>query len=157
MRDPTFGQKMSERMWKCEGLFAEAKQNHGLSRARYRGRSKVQIQAYLIAIVLLALSVGLLVQGIRGYRRVPLDLNLPRRAPAIAALLLFTVYLAALPRLGFLIASIPFAGGMLWLYGGRNKLFLAAAAVGLPLLLSLLFREVLRIPLPHGSWSVLGG
>jgi hypothetical protein len=38
-------------MWKMEGLFAEAKQNHGLSRARYRGRSKVQIQAYLSATV----------------------------------------------------------------------------------------------------------
>ena len=36
-------------MWKIEGLFAEAKQNHGLSRARYRGRSKVQIQADLSA------------------------------------------------------------------------------------------------------------
>ena len=51
MRDPVFRQKMSERMWKIEGLFAEAKQNHGLSRARYRGRSKVQIQAYLSATV----------------------------------------------------------------------------------------------------------
>jgi IS5 family transposase len=51
MRAPAFGEKLSERMWKMEGLFAEAKQNHGLSRARYRGRSKVQIQAYLIAIV----------------------------------------------------------------------------------------------------------
>ena len=51
MRDPTFRQKMSERMWKCEGLFAEAKQNHGLARARYRGRRKVQIQAYLSAMV----------------------------------------------------------------------------------------------------------
>ena len=50
MRDPTFRQKMSQRMWKCEGLFAEAKQNHGLSRARYRGRAKVQIQAYLSAM-----------------------------------------------------------------------------------------------------------
>ena len=49
MRDPVFRQKLSERMWKSEGLFAEAKQNHGLSRARYRGRVKVQIQAYLIA------------------------------------------------------------------------------------------------------------
>ena len=49
MRDPVFGGKMSERMWKSEGLFAEAKQNHGLSRARYRGRSKVQIQAYMSA------------------------------------------------------------------------------------------------------------
>ena len=50
MRDPTFGEKMSERMWKIEGLFAEAKQNHNLSRAKYRGRLKVQIQAYLSAI-----------------------------------------------------------------------------------------------------------
>ena len=51
MRAPAFGEKLSERMWKMEGLFAEAKQNHGLSRARYRGRSKVQIQAYLTAMV----------------------------------------------------------------------------------------------------------
>jgi IS5 family transposase len=50
MRDPTFRQKRSERMWKSEGLFAEAKQNHNLSRAMYRGRPKVQIQAYLSAI-----------------------------------------------------------------------------------------------------------
>jgi transposase len=50
MRDPIFGEKMSERMWKIEGLFAEAKQNHNLSRAKYRGRSKVQIQVYLSAI-----------------------------------------------------------------------------------------------------------
>ena len=43
--------RSSERMWKCEGLFAEAKQYHCLARAKYRGRSKVQIQAYLCAIV----------------------------------------------------------------------------------------------------------
>jgi len=51
IRDPTFRQTLSERMWKCEGLFAEAKQNHGLARARYRGRRKVQIQACLSAMV----------------------------------------------------------------------------------------------------------
>jgi hypothetical protein len=50
MEEPDFGRKLSERMWKMEGLFAEAKQNHGLARARYRGRSKVQIQAYLSAM-----------------------------------------------------------------------------------------------------------
>lgn len=32
-------------------IFAEGKENHGLGRARYRGRSKVQIQAYMIALV----------------------------------------------------------------------------------------------------------
>jgi transposase len=51
MRDPTFRTRRRERMWKMEGLFAEAKQNHGLSRARYRGQAKVQIQAYLSATV----------------------------------------------------------------------------------------------------------
>ena len=51
MNEPEFREKASERMWKIEGLFAEAKQYHGLSRAKYRGRPKVQIQAYLSAIV----------------------------------------------------------------------------------------------------------
>ena len=50
MEEPQFGAKLAERMWKIEGLFAEAKQNHCLSRAKYRGRSKVQIQAYLCAM-----------------------------------------------------------------------------------------------------------
>ena len=50
MCDPQFKQVRSERMWKSEGLFAEAKQNHNLSRAKYRGRPKVQIQAFLSAI-----------------------------------------------------------------------------------------------------------
>ena len=112
---------------------------------------------YLITIVLVALALGLLVQGIRGYRRSPLDLNLRERVPAIAALLLFAVYLIALPRLGFLLASMPFAGAMIWLYGSRSWLVVVAGAAGLPLFLSLLFREALRIPLPHGSLSVLGG
>jgi transposase len=51
MNEPEFGDRASERMWKSEGLFAEAKVNHCLARAKYRGRSKVQIQAYLSAMV----------------------------------------------------------------------------------------------------------
>ena len=50
MEEPLFGAKLAERMWKIEGLFAEAKRNHCLSRAKYRGRPKVQIQAYLSAM-----------------------------------------------------------------------------------------------------------
>ncbi len=51
MLEPIFRTRAAERMWKIEGLFAEAKNNHGLKRARYRGRAKVQIQAYMIATV----------------------------------------------------------------------------------------------------------
>ena len=46
-----FKDALHERMWKIEGLFAEGKNAHGLGRARYRGREKVQIQAYMIANV----------------------------------------------------------------------------------------------------------
>ena len=51
MLQPAFRTKAVERMWKIEGMFAEAKSNHGLQRARYRSTSKVQIQAYMIALV----------------------------------------------------------------------------------------------------------
>jgi len=53
-RQPTtaFGKRLIERKWKIEGIFGEAKQNHSMRRARYRGLSKVQIQFYLIAIAL---------------------------------------------------------------------------------------------------------
>ena len=40
----------TRRWWKKEGLFGEAKENHCLRRARYRGIQKVQIQFYMIAI-----------------------------------------------------------------------------------------------------------
>ncbi len=43
--------KLAERSYKMEGTFAEDKVNHGLRRAQYRGRAKVQIQVYLMAIV----------------------------------------------------------------------------------------------------------
>jgi len=48
-RHPEFKKRLKERMWKMEGLFAEGKSHHGLRRARYRGRLKVQIQVYVIS------------------------------------------------------------------------------------------------------------
>ena len=48
----TFAMRLIERKWKIEGIFGEAKVNHGLRRARYRGLSKVQIQFFMIAIAL---------------------------------------------------------------------------------------------------------
>lgn len=46
-----FRRKIRERGWKMEGVFAEDKTNHGLRRAHYRGRAKVQMQVYMIAAV----------------------------------------------------------------------------------------------------------
>lgn len=46
-----FVTKLRERMWKMEGVFAEAKSHHGMRKARYRGRSKMQAQVYIISTV----------------------------------------------------------------------------------------------------------
>ncbi len=51
MKMPRFIEKMKERMWKIEGINAEAKNLHALKRAKYRGLSKVQIQAYMTGAV----------------------------------------------------------------------------------------------------------
>lgn len=51
MKTPRFIEKMRERMWKIEGINAEAKNLHALNRAKYRGLPKVQIQAYMTAAV----------------------------------------------------------------------------------------------------------
>jgi len=45
-----FKQGMKERKWRIAGLSREAKEQHGLRRAKYRGLEKMQIQAFLIGI-----------------------------------------------------------------------------------------------------------
>lgn len=50
-KDPEFKRILWQRMWKMEGIFAEGKSHHGLGRARYRGRWKVQVQVYLVSTV----------------------------------------------------------------------------------------------------------
>jgi hypothetical protein len=60
--------KMRERMWKMEGIFAEAKSHHGMRKARYRGRRKLQTQVYIISTVQnlkrLAMTLLLLIRSI---------------------------------------------------------------------------------------------
>ncbi|WP_197407934.1 transposase [Rickettsia rhipicephali] len=46
-----FKKKLIERKWKIEGLFGEAKENHGLRGAKFRSVQKTQIQILMIAIV----------------------------------------------------------------------------------------------------------
>jgi len=51
MKEVIFSKKLRERMWKMEGIFAEAKNSHGLTRAKYRGISKMQMQNYKTSAV----------------------------------------------------------------------------------------------------------
>ncbi len=52
MQELLFQDALRERMWKIEGINAEAKNQHGLKRARYRGLEKMQIQANMVGAVL---------------------------------------------------------------------------------------------------------
>lgn len=49
MKTEDFRQKQIERFWKMEGAISHAKNRHCLSRAKYRGLIKTQIQAYTSA------------------------------------------------------------------------------------------------------------
>lgn len=52
MKNEIFQKKLAERIWKMEGLISEAKQRHCLSRKKYKGLIKTQIQAYMVASAL---------------------------------------------------------------------------------------------------------
>lgn len=108
---------------------------------------------WLIAAALTGLAAALLARGVRGARGEAFRLEIPVefRAPALM-LGLFAVYVGVLPAAGFLAASIPFTAALMWLYGGRNRLLLAAVSIGLPVFLFYLFRDVFQILLPRGVW-----
>ena len=106
---------------------------------------------WLITGGLLLLSAGLLVQGIMGYLREtpePGTGGFPWHA--VYALAMFVAYLVALPYAGFLAASVPFFAGLMLLYGGRNPLIVGIAAIGVPVVLFIVFRHGFQILLPRG-------
>jgi hypothetical protein len=104
----------------------------------------------LIAAILVGLSLALLWQGVREWRRTAprLEMNgIDRKAATMLGV--FALYVGAFPYAGFLLASIPFTAALMWLYGGRNKLLLAVVSIGLPIFLFFLFRDVFQILLPE--------
>ena len=50
METGSFKKKLSERLWKIEGVMNELKNYHGLTKAKFRGLQNMQIQAYMAAI-----------------------------------------------------------------------------------------------------------
>ena len=108
---------------------------------------------WLITAALSALSVALLVQGITKLKhRNGVVAELHDFKTPVLTLASFAVYLAALPYLGFVPASVIFFAALMWLYGARNPVMIAAGAVLGPLILFVLFRYGFNIILPRGLW-----
>lgn len=105
--------------------------------------------------ILLALSLGLLAQGIWAKES---DDGAPegaqgdgtKRWPAVWALGAFLAYLLALPGLGFLLATIPFFAALMILFGEKRWLWVAIGSIGMSVALYVLFRHGFGVFLPRG-------
>ena len=115
----------------------------------------------LIAIGLIGLSATLTAQSLYGSRLAKRfhgrrrqgdssDYRLPGRG--WFALGGFAAYLLLLPFAGFVLASVPFCGGLAVLYGERRPIVALAAAVSIPLMLFMLFGTGFQVLLPRGAW-----
>jgi len=106
---------------------------------------------WINTIVILALSATLLVQGLVAART-----GAAEAAPAagrqrgIWALVVFVVYLAILPALGFILATAPFFAVLMILFGEVRPLRVALGAVLATAILYLLFRHGFGVFLPTG-------
>lgn len=104
---------------------------------------------WINTIVILALSAALLVQGLVG-ADVPVPAQAAGRQRAFWALGVFVVYLATLPGLGFILATVPFFAALMVLFGEKRPLHVAVGAVAATGLLYLLFRHGFGVFLPTG-------
>jgi putative tricarboxylic transport membrane protein len=100
--------------------------------------------------IILALSVGLLVQGLRLPASGPSQGGGGRQRRAVWTLGAFVIYLAAMPGLGFVLATIPFFAVMMVLFGERRPVRVGAGAVCATIFLYVLFRHGFGIFLPRG-------
>ena len=110
---------------------------------------------WVITTCLLLLAGSLLVRGLwMPAAGAPADDKTDRpRGLYLGGFLAFVVYLALLPYLGFVAANIPFFAVLMMLYGERRPLWIAAASLGISLVLFFLFREAFQIRLPAGILS----
>jgi putative tricarboxylic transport membrane protein len=113
---------------------------------------------WIITISLALLSAALLVRGVKTARRgeALVEGGRPARL-ALAGLAWFAIYLAVMPTVGFPLASVPFFAGLMWLYGERRPLWIAAGSLALPVILYLVFRDMFQILLPPGLLEMIGG
>ena len=107
----------------------------------------------VVTVCLLALSVALLVQALRGGAAPDHLVAFGPQVGAgryLAAFAAFVIYLALLPSLGFVAANVPFFAVLMAIYGERRPQWLAVGSVGVSLVLFFLFRELFQIRLPAG-------
>lgn len=106
-------------------------------------------------VILLALSLGLLVQGLRGTGtedsgQTATSMDATQRRLALWALGAFIAYLVVLPGLGFMVATVPFFAVLMVLFGERRWLWVAIGSIAMTAFIYVLFRHGFSVFLPRG-------
>ncbi len=110
---------------------------------------------WINTVILLALSLGLLAQGLwaktlESVASDPDRSDASERWRAIWALGAFVVYLVVLPGLGFLLATAPFFAVLMVLFGEKRWLWVAIGSIAVTVGLYVLFRHGFSVFLPRG-------
>ncbi len=100
--------------------------------------------------IIIALSVLLLVRALWWPAPERTSIGTGQHQRAAWALAAFVAYLAALPGLGFILATAPFFAVMMALFGERRPVWVGGGAVGATVLLYVLFRHGFGVFLPRG-------
>ncbi|MDP6896657.1 MAG: tripartite tricarboxylate transporter TctB family protein [Rhodospirillales bacterium] len=99
---------------------------------------------------ILILSVWLLVRSLRRPKETVLDTDTAERNQIITAMGVFVIYLAAMPTLGFILATLPFFAAMMVLFGERRPIYVGTGTIAVTAALYLLFRHGFGVFLPRG-------
>ena len=106
--------------------------------------------------IILGLWIGLtliaLIQDLIARKEVE---GIQRLLAAAVFIVAAIIYVNMVTRLGFAVASVPFAVVGLLLFGVRNPLFIAIYAVAVPGAIVLLFNHTLGMPLPTSPFTHL--
>jgi cytochrome b561 len=106
---------------------------------------------WINTVIIMVLSFWLLVRGLRQPRQ-PATANDNRDRSRLAAWALgsFVLYLALMPLLGFILATLPFFAAMMMFYGERRPVWIGGGTVCATLVLYVLFRHGFGVFLPRG-------
>ena len=99
---------------------------------------------------ILILSLWLLVRSLRRPKETALDTDTAERNRVITAMGVFVIYLAAMPTLGFILATLPFFAAMMVLFGERRPIYVGTGTIAVTAALYLLFRHGFGVFLPRG-------
>jgi len=105
---------------------------------------------WIITVIILVLSVWLLLRGLRQPSVASEPIDAAKLRLAATAMMLFLLYLVAMPVLGFVLATCPFFAAMMMLYGEKRPIWIGTGAIGFTAVLYIIFRHGFNVFLPPG-------